>query len=128
MRTVLVTTAKLTAAELETLVTADDDVVVVAPAVEQSRLQWLTNEEDDARDQALEIARKNATLVDGRSQRTPGAESPLQAVIDAVREHRPERVVVVVREGDDASWLENGELERIPGAVESVPVERVSLR
>ena len=107
---------------------ADDEVHVVVPAVEQSRLQWLANEDDGARAEAARIGRAVEDSAETRatsSEQTP--DGPGQALADAIREHHPDRVVVLLRVGDDAPWLEKGELARTPGMFEGVPVERFAL-
>ncbi len=54
-------------------------------------------------------------------------DAPSQLVLDAVREFQPDRVVVAVRDGEDATWLEEGELDQIRAQFEGVPVTRVTL-
>ena len=51
-------------------------------------------------------------------------DSASQAVLDAVAEHDPDRIVAVVRRGEDATWLEDG--DRIPAEL-GVPVTRVNV-
>lgn len=113
---------------LGSLVAPGDHVHVVVPAVEQSRLQWLANEEDEARAIADGVGRaiEAAAPTAGTSSESK-VDSPAQLLADAVREHRPDRVVVLLRAGEDASWLEEGELQRMPGTFEGVPVERVAV-
>ena len=52
---------------------------------------------------------------------------PSQAVLDAVAEHDPERIIVVLRKGADASWLEDDEIGRIPTEIAGVPVTLVEV-
>ena len=52
---------------------------------------------------------------------------PSQTVLDAIAEHRPDRILVAVREGEDATWLETDELDRVPGQIAGVPVTRVAI-
>ena len=54
-------------------------------------------------------------------------DRPSQAVLDAIAEHRPDRIIVAVREGEDATWLETDELNRVPGRIAGVPVTRVEI-
>ena len=122
---VIVTTAELDDQLLGELVQPGDDVHVVVPAVEQSRLQWLTNAEDAPRDHAAQIAEQVAE--DVPSARTTAQENrdpPSQAVTDAIREYRPDRVVLLLRAEDESTWLERGEIERVPTEIDGVPVER----
>lgn len=55
----------------------------------------------------------------------PGPSS--QLVLDAIAEYNPDRVIVALREGDDASWLEDGELGQLRTAIQGVPITRVTL-
>jgi hypothetical protein len=127
-RIVVVSTSAVDGGSLEQLVEPDDELIVVVPAVEQSRLQWLANDEDEARRRAREVGESVASEAPGTASTievTP--EVPRQAVVDAIAEHRPDRVVVALREGEEATWLEEGELSHVPGEVAGVPVARVRL-
>jgi hypothetical protein len=88
-----------------------EEVRVVSPAVKQSRLQWLTNEEDDARAEAertaAEVAESAADAAE-HVEAEAGDPDPLLAVEDALRTFPADQIVVVLRTGDDASWLEEG--------------------
>ena len=127
-RVVVVATSSVDRGVLAEHLEGDDELFVVAPAVEQSRLAWLTNDEGDARDQAQAVgesiaadAPPAAAAVDVKP------DAPSQAVLDAIAEHRPDRIIVAVREGDDATWLEDEELNRVPGQIAGVPVTRVEI-
>jgi hypothetical protein len=127
-RVVVVSTAEVDRGSLETLVEPDDELVVVVPAVEQSRLDWLANDEDAARMHARGVGQAvadKAPASDTTVEVTP--DVPRQAVLDAIAEHHPERVVVALREGEDASWMEEGELSQVPGQIDGVPVTRVQV-
>jgi hypothetical protein len=87
----------------------DAELLVVAPASDISRLDWLTNAEDDARAEAGSLADKTAeatptTHVDVRV----GDSDPVRATEDALREFPADEVLIVTRPDDDASWLEEG--------------------
>jgi hypothetical protein len=127
-RVVVVSTAEVDRGSLEGLVEPDDELVVVVPAVEQSKLQWLANDEDDARRRAHEVGEAvadEAPATASAIEVTP--DVPRQAVLDAIAEHDPDRVVVALRDGEDATWLEEGELAQVPGRIAGVPVARVRL-
>jgi hypothetical protein len=106
----------------------EDELHVVIPAVEQSRLQWLTNDEDSARVHAREVG-------DEIVREAPVAEAsvdvkgdvPSQAVLDAIAEHDPDRILLVLRTGEDATWLEEGELAQVPGEIAGAPVTHVTI-
>jgi nucleotide-binding universal stress UspA family protein len=87
----------------------DAEVRVVAPASDISRLDWLTNAEDDARSDAASLARKAADAAPVADvEREVGDSDPVKAIEDALREFRADDVLVVTRPDDEASWLEEG--------------------
>ena len=87
----------------------DAEMLVVAPASEISRLDWLTNAEDDARTEAASLAVKTAEATPTEDvEARVGDSSPLKAIEDALREFPADEVLVVTRPDDDASWLEEG--------------------
>lgn len=99
---------------------------VVVPAVCQSRLQWLTNAEDDARESAGEAA---AAIADGLSSQeteaAAGDSDPVLAAKDALREFAADEVVVVTRPDDEATWLEEGSAEKIAADLGGIKVTRL---
>jgi hypothetical protein len=85
------------------------EVRVVAPAADLSPLQWLANEEDDARARAEERAEETAAAADAEAARVEasvGDPDPVQAIEDVLRDFPADELIVVTREGDDASFLE----------------------
>jgi hypothetical protein len=127
-RVIVVTSSEIAPDLLAELVSPDDELHVVVPAVDQSRLQWLTNDEDDARDDALvvgesvgEAALAEPTSVDVKP------DAPNQVLIDSIAEYRPDRIVIALRDGEDASWLEHGQLDEAPGEINGIPVVRISV-
>jgi hypothetical protein len=126
-RVVVVASSDLPRAALSDVVSPDDVLRIVVPAVEQSRLQWLTNDEDGARAEASAVgeAIRRVAPVDAKVEVKP--DLPRQLVLDAIAEHDPAKVVVALREGEDATWLEEGELDGLPTEIEGVPVVRISI-
>jgi len=102
----------------------DAEIRVVAPASDISRLDWLTNAEDDARREAAEVASRTADEVDGNPE--VGDTDPVQALEDALREYPADEIVVAVPEGDDAEWLEDDAGARARERL-GVPVRQVAL-
>ncbi len=95
------------------------EVRVVAPAAELSPLQWLANEEDDARAQAEQRAQETAAAADSEAahvEASVGDTDPVQAIEDMLRDFPADELIIVTRGGDDASFLEQdaeqGALER----------------
>jgi hypothetical protein len=103
-----------------------DEVFVVAPAVEQSRLAWLANDEDDARATARAVGETVAAEAPAEAAAVEvKPDPPLQVVRDAIAEHDPDRILAVVRRGEESTWLEDG--DSIPDAIDGVPVTAVQL-
>jgi hypothetical protein len=125
---VVVASSEVDRTTLDEHIDPDDELHVVIPAVEQSRLQWLTNDEGAARERAREVGDEivqEAPVLDASVD--VKRDVPSQAVLDAIAEHDPDRIVVVLRTGEDATWLEEGELAQVPGEIAGVPVVRVSI-
>jgi hypothetical protein len=105
----------------------DAELLVVAPASSISRLDWLTNAEDDARAEAGALADKTAEATPTTDvEAQVGDSDPVKAIEDALREFPADEVLVVTRPDDDASWLEEGSGEaarerfRLPVSVVTV--------
>ncbi len=99
---------------------------VVVPTVRQSRLQWLTNADDDAREQAVETAASIAdALPSEEATASAGDPDPLLAAKDALRDFAADEVVVVTRPDDEATWLEEGSSEVIARALGGIKVTRL---
>ncbi len=111
-RILVVPTSNIGADEIDSAVGsrfgADAEVRVVAPASGISRLDWLTNAEDDARadaeDRAAEVA---AALPNDAVDAGAGDTDPLQAIEDALRTFPADEVVMIMRTDEEASWLES---------------------
>jgi hypothetical protein len=87
----------------------DAEMLVVAPASGISRLDWLTNAEDDARDEAASLAAKTAEATPTENvEASVGDSDPLKAIEDALRTFSADEVIVVTRPDDQAGWLEEG--------------------
>jgi len=123
-RIVVIATSSVDREALADHVDSSDELVVVAPAVEQSRLEWLANDEGSARAQARDVGEAIAARAPTDAETIEvKPDPPSQAVLDAIAEHDPDRVVAVVRKGEDATWLEDG--DRIPSELGGVPVTLV---
>jgi hypothetical protein len=112
-RVLVVATAPIEASELRERLRGhagpDADVRVVAPASDLSPLEWLANDEDEARGEAAEIAGEAERAVEPEAARVEtevGDSDPVQAIEDALRRFPAEEVLVVTRRGDEATWLE----------------------
>jgi len=96
-----------------------DELKIVVPAVKQSRLQWLTNADDDAREQAEGAAASIDHATSDAVEAEAGDSDPLQAAEDALAEFEADELVVVTRPDEEATWLEEGRAadieQRFPG-------------
>lgn len=112
-RILVVTTATVPESEVQTVVCAhagdDAEVYVVAPASKISRLDRLTNAEDDARADAAGRAEAASDAVPGEhTEAHVGDVDPLQAIEDALRQFPADEIVVLTAPDDEATWLETG--------------------
>ena len=98
-------------------------VRVVAPVSKVSPLEWLTNDEDDKRAEAQEVAERAAGAVSelGPAEAEIGDTDPVQAVEDALREFPADEILMVVGREDERSWLERGSVSEAMGRF-GVPV------
>jgi Universal stress protein family len=118
-RILVVTTASVQRGSLRDRVRShaggdDAEVKVVAPAADLSPLDWLTNDEQKARDEAAELAIEageavapDAAAVDAEV----GDTDPTQAIEDALREFPADELVLVTHRDEKAGWLEEGTAE-----------------
>ncbi len=112
----VVTTAPVEGEALRDRVLEDADdagaeVKVVATASDLSPLDWLANDEDDARAEAESRAEGVGRAVAPEADRVEaevGDTDPVQAIEDALRTFPADELVLVTRKDDDAGWLEEG--------------------
>lgn len=127
-RVVVVASSEVPQELLDELVGPDDELHVVVPAVEQSRLQWLANDEDEARAEAESVGEEIGRAAPAEpSSVSVKQDDPSQLVVDAVAEHKPDFIILALRQGEDATWLEQGELGAMPSQIEGVPLVRVRI-
>jgi hypothetical protein len=128
MRDVLViTSSEWPVAELRALLGDDiGELRVVVPTVRQSRLQWLTNADDDARERADDAASSIAdALPSQETEASAGDPDPVLAAKDALGEFAADEIVVVTRPDEEATWLEEGSSEAIARALGGIKVTRL---
>jgi hypothetical protein len=90
----------------------DVEVRVVSPASDVSRLEWLANDEDDARAEAERTAEQTARSADAKVVDAGiGDPDPLKAIEDALREWPADEVVAITPPEDEANWLESDAAE-----------------
>jgi ABC-type sugar transport system substrate-binding protein len=129
-RALVVTTVPADESSLREALPDADEIRVVAPAADVSFLQWLTNDEDDARRRADEAAERVASAAGGDAKveidRTSESTDAAQAIRDALRDFPADEIVVVTRPGDDSTWLED---ETVQAALDAhgIPVRHREL-
>ena len=110
-RALVVTTVSADESSLREALPDADEIRVVAPAADVSFLEWLTNDEDEARREADEAARRVASAAgdDTRVEidRTSVSTDAAQAIRDALRDFDADEIVVLTRPGEDSTWLED---------------------
>ena len=84
------------------------EVKIVAPASDVSPLQWLANDEDEAREEAAQQAEQAAEALEPATvvETEVGDSDPVQAVEDALRTFPADQIVLVKASGDEEGWLE----------------------
>jgi len=97
------------------LIDEANEILVVTPAL-PNRLEWLASATDKAREQAderlgtvLDQLAETDTEVSGEV----GADDPLLAFEDALREFEAEHILVALRPDEEADWQERGLLEQV---------------
>jgi hypothetical protein len=97
------------------LVGAADEVLVVTPML-PGRFEWLASATDAARERADK--RLHAVLgqleelgVEGRGG--VGSDDPLEAFADAIRDFRPDHLLIALRAKERAGWQERGLLDQL---------------
>jgi hypothetical protein len=113
-------------AALRELLGEVDEVRVVVPTVRQSRVQWLTNDDDEVRGEADAAAAEIAEAIPSAdAEAIAGDPDPLQAAEDALADFDAHELVVVTRPDDEASWLEEGRAEDIERRFPGLEVTRL---
>lgn len=127
-RIVVVASSEVPEGALADLIAPEDDVRIVMAAVGQSRFKWLASDDDRARAEAQEVGEAIAEAAPADpSLIQVKPDVPSQLVLDAIAEHAPDKIVLALREGEEAEWLEEGELEELPREIEGIPVLKVSV-
>ena len=97
------------------LIDAADEILVVTPTL-PSRFEWLTSATDRAKEQADQRLRPVLGQLAERgtdAEGVIGADDPLQAFEDAIREFEPDHLIIALRSGEDSDWQERGLLDQL---------------
>jgi len=113
------------------LIDAAEEILVVTPTL-PSRFEWLSSATDRAREQAderLRVVLGQLAELGSEAAGAVGADDPLLAFEDAIRDFAPDHVLIALRAGDGAGWQERGLLGQLgerfglPMTVFSLPSE-----
>jgi hypothetical protein len=99
------------------LIDTASEVLVMSPVL-ISRLQWLASDTDRARYEADErlsaVLGHVETLAPAANVRGRiGDDTPFTAFADAVRDFRPDHILIALRSADHSGWQERGLLDQI---------------
>lgn len=97
------------------LINAAEEVLVVAPAL-PSRFEWLASATDKAREQVDERLRTVLGQLEELGTEAAGAvgaDDPLLAFEDAIRDFHPDHLLIALRGGKHAGWQERGLLDEL---------------
>jgi hypothetical protein len=102
---------------VRTLIQSASELLVMTPTL-ISRLQWLASDTDRARFEADErlstVLGHLETLVPEAGVRGRiGDETPFTAFSDAIRDFRPDHILIALRGSDHSGWQERGLLDQI---------------
>jgi hypothetical protein len=99
------------------LVETAAEILVVSPVL-VGRLHWLASDTDRARYEAderlgvvLGHVRELAPTAEARAQL--GDDTPLTAFADAIRQFRPDHILIGLRGADHAAWQEHGLVDAV---------------
>jgi hypothetical protein len=103
------------APSVRSLIEAADDILAVAPTL-PGRWEWLSSATDKRKEQADK--RLRAVLghleemgVDAKG--AVGADDPLLAFEDAIRQFSPDHILIALRSDERAGWQERGLLDQV---------------
>jgi hypothetical protein len=102
-------------AGIRSLIKSADEVLVISPVL-PGRAEWLASSTDKAREQADERLRTMLGHLDemGAGARgAVGADDPLLAFEDAIRQFRPDHLLIGLRAEDRSGWQEEGLLDQV---------------
>lgn len=97
------------------LIDGAEEILVVAPRL-PGRLDWLTSSTDVATERAderLQAVLGHLDELGAEASGRIGADDPLLAFEDAIREFSPNHILIALRGRDRAGWQERGLLDSI---------------
>lgn len=99
------------------LIDAAQEIMVMTPAL-PSRIEWLVSATNKARehaDERLSTVLSHLEELGSKASGRVGADDPMVAFEDAIREFAPDHLLIALRPEDEAGWQERGLLDRLLG-------------
>jgi hypothetical protein len=97
------------------LIDGAEEIMVMTPAL-PSRFEWLASATNKSRQQADERLRtvlRQLEDLGSEASGVVGADDPLLAFADAIRDFAPDHLLIALRTGDEADWQERGLVDRL---------------
>jgi hypothetical protein len=97
------------------LIDAADEILVITPAL-PSRFEWLSSATDRSREQAderLQTILGQIEELGSEAEGEVGADDPLLAFEDALRDFEADHLLIGLRGPDEAGWQEKGLLDQL---------------
>ena len=97
------------------LIHAAEEILVITPTL-PSRFEWLASATDRAKEQAderLQTILGQLEELGSEAEGAVGADDPLLAFEDAVREFAPDHLLIALRPGEKSGWQERGLLDQL---------------
>ena len=99
------------------LIDTASEVLVMTPML-ISRLEWLASDTDRARYEADErlstvLGQLDTLAPEATVHGRVGDDTPFTAFADAIRDFRPDHILIALRGGDHSGWQERGLLDQI---------------
>jgi hypothetical protein len=99
------------------LIAVADEILVVSPNL-PTRFEWLASATDRSKEQAderLGVVLDHLGSMGAEATGQVGADDPLLGLEDAVREFKPDHLLIAVRRAGQSDWQERGLLDAIHG-------------
>jgi hypothetical protein len=97
------------------LIEAADEILVITPTL-PTRFEWLTSATDRAQAQAderLQTVLGQLAELGNEALGAVGADDPLLAFEDAIRQFAPDHLLIALRAGQASGWQERGLLDQV---------------
>ena len=99
------------------VVAGASDVLVMTPVL-TSALQWIASDTDRARYEADErlgavLSQVEELAPEAAARAQVGDETPMTAFADAIRQFRPDHILIGLRSEDHSAWQERGLIDGI---------------